>query len=161
MQTLLSLVGSKSSPPSVADEDVPLKETVTESEVCRRNRRFGRASFASVVVHGAVTAGAGFECTAALTALSRGNRIFNVGVEDWADWVIVTEAFGVMGAVTLGGLGKVVVVCKDVGIPEASDASGPTDCDMGLGAGATACALATEAPSSFAVSFAEGLGFRR
>lgn len=139
------MVGSNSSPPSVADEDVPLKETVAESEVCRRNGRFGRDSFT----------GARFECTAALTALSRGNRIFSVGVEDWADWVIVTEAFGVMGGVDLGGLAEAAAVSKDVAIPEASDASGPAD------VGATACALAPEALSSFAVSLAEGLGFRR
>jgi hypothetical protein len=94
------LFGSNSSPPSVADEDIPLNETVAVSEVCRRNWRFGRGgSFA--VGAGAVTDGAAFECTAALTALSRGNRIFNVGVADWADWVIVTEALGVTGALTL------------------------------------------------------------
>jgi hypothetical protein len=145
------LVGSNSSPPSVADEDVPLKETVAESEVCRRNGRFGRDSFT----------GAKFECTAALTALSRGSRIFSVGVEDWADWVIVTEAFGVMGGVALGGLAEAAVVSKDVAIPEASDASGPADWVIALGVGATACALAPEAPSSFAVFLAEGLGFRR
>lgn len=102
MKILLGLLGSKSSPPSVADEDVPLKETVAVSEVCRRNGRFGRGSLEfTAVCTGAVGGGAAFECTAALTALSRGNRIFNVGVADWADWVIVTEALGVIGALTL------------------------------------------------------------
>jgi len=95
------LVGSSSSPPSVADEDVPLKEAVAESEVRRRSVRLGRGSFVPAAT-------AGFECTAALTALNRGNLIFNVGVEDCEVWVIVTEAFGVIGAVALGGLGKVV-----------------------------------------------------
>lgn len=155
------MVGSKSSPPSVADEDVPLKETVAESEVCRRNVRLGRDSLAPVAVHtGAAAAGVGRECTAALKALSPGNLIFNVGVEDWADCVIVTEAFGVMGAVAFGGLGKAAAACKDV---EASGASGPTGWIIELGAGATACALAMIVPSSFAVSLslAEGLGFRR
>lgn len=149
----LCLLGSKSSPPSVADEDVPLKETVAVSEVCRRNGRFGRGSLELAAVYaGAVTGG--FECTAALTALSRGNRIFNVGVADWEDWVIVTEALGVIGVLTLGGLeaGNTEALLK-------SEASGPTDRIMELDAGAEAWTLATNAPSSFVVS--DGLAFRR
>lgn len=75
---------------------MPLKETVAVSEVCRRNGRFGRGSL-ELAAACTVTGGAAFECTAALTALSRGNRIFNDGV----DWMIVTEALGVIGVLTL------------------------------------------------------------
>jgi hypothetical protein len=79
---------------------VPLKETVAVSEVCRRNGRFGRGSLELA----AVTGGAAFECTAALTALSRGNRIFNDVLVDWADWaggMFVTGALGMIGVLTL------------------------------------------------------------
>lgn len=75
---------------------MPLKETVAVSEVCRRNGRFGRGSLE--------LAGAAFECTAALTVLSRGNRIFNDVLVDWADWadgMFVTGALGVIGVLTL------------------------------------------------------------